>query len=177
MNGLLRWLCSYWLGQEVLVSVPFLLIAVFIFKEFPLFVIGLLLLLLLLGKRLGTALVWVKRFLSFSYRETYQLLISWGSLLKKQQTTRRYMVSHLLAFTSIEFIKYLCYVQVINNLWLFTQPLNTRLSSAPAHILVRSLSVPEWFAQSLLSLAMHCRWKRGGCWAELLLLSALKIQW
>lgn len=162
MNRLLRWLCSYWLGQEVLVSVAFLLIAVFIFKEFPLFVIGLLLS-LLLAKRLGTALVLAKRFLSFSYRETYQLLISWGSLLKKQQTTCRHMVSHLFAFTSIELIKYLCYIQVINNLWLFTQPLNTRLSSAPAHILVRSLSVPEWFAQCLLSLAMHYRWKRGGC--------------
>lgn len=173
MNRLLRWLCSYWLGQEVLVSVPFLLIAVFIFKEFPLFVFGLLLL-LLLAKRLGTAFVWTKRFLSFSYRETYQLLISWGSLLKKQQTTCRCMVSHLFAFKSIELIKYLCYVQVINNLWLFTQPLNTRLSSAPAHILVRSVSGPEWFARCLRSLATHCGWKRGGGRAELLLLSALK---
>lgn len=49
----------------MLVSVPFLLIAVFIFKEFPVFVIGLLLLLLLLGKRLGTALVWVKKIFIF----------------------------------------------------------------------------------------------------------------
>lgn len=161
MNRLLRWLCSYWLGQEVLVSVPFLLIAVFIFKEFPLFVFGLLLL-LLLAKRLGTAFVWTKRFLSFSYRETYQLLISWGSLLKKQQTTCRCMVSHLFAFKSIELIKYLCYVQVINNLWLFTQPLNTRLSSAPAHILVCSLSGPEWFARCLRSLANALRMEARG---------------
>lgn len=48
---------SYWLGQEMLVTVLFRLLY---FKAFPLFVIRLLL--LLLGKGLETAFVWIKMF-------------------------------------------------------------------------------------------------------------------
>lgn len=106
----------------------------------------------------GQPLYGQKKSLFFSYLETYQLLINLGSLLKKQQTACKYMVSHLFAFKSIEPIKYLYYVQVINNLWLFIQPLNKHLSSATAHILVHYLTVLEWFTQCLLAFfQMHCR--------------------